>query len=135
MDVYKAGTRPNGPVNPDYFVGDVMMENLNACPEPARTNTLRVTFQPGGRTNWHTHPYGQTLVVLTGVGRVQLEGEAVQEITPGDVVWIPAGEKHWHGAAPDQEMCHIAVQERDEAGSTANWLEPVSDADYGAAIA
>jgi len=133
MDVHKAGTRPGSAPNKDYFVGDVFMENINSCPAPSRANIVRVTFQPGGRTNWHTHPFGQTLIVLTGVGRLQKLGEGVQEIRPGDVVWIPAGEKHWHGAAPDQEMCHIAVQERDDTDSSATWMEPVSDSDYTAA--
>lgn len=136
MDVVKSGTRPSGPANADYFVGDVVMEQVHNCPAPARANIARVTFQPGARTNWHTHPLGQTLYVLSGVGRVQKQGEPVHEILPGDVVWIPPGEKHWHGAAPDTEMCHIACQERGgEDDMSAHWLEPVSDADYTVAPA
>lgn len=132
MDIHKKGSRPCAPGNPDYFGGDVQMELINDAPAPARAHMARVTFQPGGRTNWHTHPFGQTLFVLTGIGRVQLEGQTVREIRPGDVVWIAPGEKHWHGAAPDHEMCHIACQEKDAQDSAAVWLEPVSEADYTA---
>lgn len=130
MDIKKSGTRPQKPGNPDYFTGDVSMEPINDAPTPARVNMARVTFQPAARTNWHTHPFGQTLYVVSGVGRVQSEGGPVREIHPGDVIWFAPGEKHWHGAAPDQEMCHIACQEKDERDLAADWLEAVSDADY-----
>lgn len=130
MELKKSAQRTANPGNPDYFTGEVMLEPLNDAPEPARVNMARVTFQPGARTNWHTHPYGQTLYVVSGRGLVQSAGEAVREILPGDVVWIPGGEKHWHGAAPDSEMCHIAVQEKDSRDLAADWLEPVADADY-----
>ena len=96
---------------------------------PARVAAIRVTFLPGARTNWHSHPFGQTLFVVSGVGRVGVRGGPVRVIRPGDTVWIPPGEEHWHGAAPDGPMAHIAIQEKDD-GRTADWLEPVADADY-----
>jgi len=132
MDIRKAAERTPKPSNPDYFTGEVSLEPLNDAPAPARVNMAKVTFQPGGRTNWHTHPFGQTLYVISGVGRVQKEGEPIREILPGDVVWIPPGENHWHGAAPNEAMCHIAVQEKDAQDMAATWLEPVSEADYTA---
>jgi quercetin dioxygenase-like cupin family protein len=94
----------------------------------------RVSFEPGARTAWHTHPLGQTLYVVSGVGRVQKEGEPVREIRAGDTVWIPPGEKHWHGAAPDHGMTHVAMQEAVD-GSAVEWLEQVSDADYTKPVA
>ena len=93
----------------------------------------RVSFEPGARTNWHHHPLGQTLYVISGVGRVQTKGGPVKEIRPGDTVWIPPGEKHWHGASPTNSMCHIAMQEALD-GVYSTWLEPVTDAEYGAAL-
>ena len=102
---------------------------LIEAPEPARLLGASVTFEPGARTAWHTHPLGQTLFVLSGVGRVQKLGEPVQEIKPGDTVWIAPGEKHWHGAAPDVAMSHIAIQEAVD-GVAVTWMEHVSDADY-----
>jgi len=134
MDIRKAADRASKPSNSDYFGGEVTLEPLNDAPTPARVNIAKVTFQPGGRTNWHTHPFGQTLYVISGTGRVQTQGEPVREITAGDVVWFPPGEKHWHGAAPDSEMCHIAVQEKDASDMAADWLEPVSEADYHAPV-
>ena len=115
----------------DHFTGEVWMDPLHDAPEPARANALLVTFLPGGRTNWHTHPYGQVLYVVSGVGRAQSRGKPVQVIRPGDVIWFEPGEEHWHGAAPDAPMAHIAVQEKGESG-TADWLEPVADGDYAA---
>lgn len=129
VEVIKANARPTNTGNPDYFTGDVLQDPINAAPEPARIRVVRVQFAPGARTNWHTHPLGQTLYVLSGVGRVQKEGEAVQEILPGDTVWIPPGERHWHGAAPDRTMTHIAMQEALD-GEAVEWQEPVSDEDY-----
>lgn len=129
MDVIKADELAEKPAPSAYFTGEVWQIPLGAPPEPARVKVLSVRFAPGGRTNWHTHPLGQTLIVLGGVGRVQLRGGPVQEISAGDVVRIPPGEIHWHGAAPDAEMTHIAVQE-ELNGSAADWLEPVTDADY-----
>lgn len=96
---------------------------------PGRAAGNEVTFQPGARTAWHTHPAGQTLIITAGSGRVQHEGGPVEEVRPGDVVWFPAGEKHWHGASPDAAMTHIAVHEVID-GSAVTWLEPVSDEDY-----
>lgn len=131
MDIFKAGSRPTKRAPADYFVGEVLQDAINEAPEPARVRQVRVTFMPGARTNWHTHPYGQTLYVLSGVGRVQVFGGPVREIRPGDSVWFPPGEKHWHGAAPDTMMCHIATQEALN-GVMADWMEPVTDAQYTA---
>jgi len=119
----------------DRFTGMVFMDQVFEPEDPSRLQAIRVTFAPGGRTNWHTHAVGQILYVLSGTGRYQLEGEEVQEIFPGDTVIIPAEQRHWHGAAPDQMMCHLALSETDEAGAGTDWLESVSDADYTAAPA
>jgi quercetin dioxygenase-like cupin family protein len=108
------------------------MDPLFAAPEPARVTGLNVTFEPGARTAWHTHPLGQILIVTAGCGRVQREGGPVEEIKPGDVVWIAPGEKHWHGAGPATAMTHIAIQEKLD-GRYVDWLEHVSDAEYGKA--
>lgn len=129
MQHYKAGTRPSKKAPDSYFTGTVWQDPIVEAPEPARIRGLRVTFEPGARTAWHSHPLGQTLVVLSGVGRFQSEGEPVVEIRPGDVIWIAPGEKHWHGAAPDTLMCHLAFQESLD-GTHANWMEHVSDEDY-----
>lgn len=116
----------------DKFVGQVLHDQVFAPEAPSRLRVSRVTFTPGGRTNWHTHAVGQILYVLSGVGRYQREGEPVQEIGPGDTVVIPPKTRHWHGAAPDQMMCHLALSETDDAGAATEWQEPVSDADYAA---
>lgn len=129
MIIHPAGSRPSAPAPAAYFTGTVRMDPLINAPAPARLRGLSVTFEPGARTNWHTHPLGQTLVVTAGLGRVGKRGEPVQVIRPGDVVWIPPGEEHWHGAAPDCAMTHIALQEELE-GTTADWLEPVAEGDY-----
>ncbi len=129
MLIHRAGSRPSTTPNPDWFTGTVRMDPLINAPAPARLHGLSVTFEPGARTNWHTHPLGQTLIVTAGAGLVQKEGEAMQRITPGDVIWFEPGEKHWHGAAPDCAMTHIALQEELD-GSAADWLEPVTDAQY-----
>lgn len=129
MIIHPTGSRPSTPANPDYFTGTVRMDPLISAPAPARLNAVSVTFEPGARTHWHTHPLGQTLIVTTGLGRAQKEGEPLQILRPGDVVWFEPGEKHWHGAAPDCAMTHIAAQEAQD-GSAATWLDPVSDADY-----
>ena len=115
-----------------YFTGTVWQDPVIAAPEPARLHAFRVSFEPGARTAWHTHPLGQTLHVLSGVGRVQVWGEPVREIRPGDTVWIPPGEKHWHGAAPTSAMVHLAMQEALD-GVTADWLEAVTDEQYAVA--
>jgi quercetin dioxygenase-like cupin family protein len=132
MDIRPAGSQPTRRGPAEYFTGAVQMDPIIAAPEPARINALRVSFAPGARTAWHTHPLGQTLHVLFGVGRMQAEGGPVREIRPGDTIWIPPGEKHWHGAAPETGMVHLAMQEGLD-GKTADWLEQVSDADYLAA--
>jgi quercetin dioxygenase-like cupin family protein len=133
MQIFSDGSRPTRRAPAEYFVGAVWQDPIVTAEAPARLMALRVSFEPGARTNWHTHPLGQTLYVVSGVGRVQREGEPVQQIRAGDTVWIAPGEKHWHGAAPDHAMTHIAMQEALD-GSAATWLEPVSDADYVAAV-
>jgi quercetin dioxygenase-like cupin family protein len=130
MEIKRAGTQPSGRGPAEYFTGNVRVDPLNTAPDPARVSMALVTFEPAARTAWHTHPLGQTLIVTAGGGRVQLEGEPVQEIRPGDVVWIAPGERHWHGAGPQTAMSHIAVQERLE-GSPVTWLEHVTDEQYG----
>jgi quercetin dioxygenase-like cupin family protein len=129
MIIHPAGSRPSQQADPAYFTGTVRMDPLNAAAEPGRVRAIHVTFEPGARTNWHSHPYGQTLIVTSGKGRVQTEGGPLKDIRPGDVIWFDAGERHWHGAAPDCAMSHIAVQEAQD-GKTADWEEPVSDTDY-----
>jgi quercetin dioxygenase-like cupin family protein len=129
MEIKRAGTQPSGRGPADYFTGTVRIDPLNTAPDPARVSMALVTFEPGARTAWHTHPLGQTLIVTAGYGRVQREGEPIQEIRPGDVIWIAPGERHWHGAGPQTAMSHIAVQERQD-GSPVTWLEHVTDAQY-----
>lgn len=131
MDIHRAG-RATKKANPDWFTGEVWQDPIVEAPDPARVRAVSVGFAPGARTNWHTHPLGQTLYVVSGLGRVQKLGEPVQEIRPGDTVWIAPGEKHWHGAAPTTGMVHIAIHESLD-GKHIDWLEPVSDADYAAA--
>lgn len=134
MDIHRNGSRPTRRGPADYFTGTVWLDPIVNAPAPARVAAARVSFEPGARTAWHTHPLGQTLYVVSGVGRVQKEGEPVHEIRAGDTVWIPPGEKHWHGAAPDHGMTHVAMQEAVD-GSAVEWLEQVSDADYTKAVA
>lgn len=131
MKITSSGTVPTKRAPAEYFTGTVWQDPINMAPAPARLASTRVTFEPGARTAWHTHPFGQTLYVLSGVGRVQSEGGPLREIRAGDVVWIPPGEKHWHGAAPTTMMSHVAMQEADN-GKTADWLEYVTDADFNA---
>ena len=132
MEHFKSGTRPTkfGPAT--AFTGTVFQDPIIDAPVPARVRAIRVTFLPGARTFWHTHPLGQTLHVLSGAGRFQTWGERIIEIRPGDTIWIPPGEKHWHGAAPETNMVHLAFQEYLD-GTTVTWLEAVSDEDYAAA--
>lgn len=130
MDIKRAGTQPSGKAPAQWFTGTVRLDPLFSPPDPARVAMALVTFEPGARTHWHTHPLGQTLIVTSGCGSVQREGGAIEEIRPGDVVWFAPGEKHWHGATAATAMSHIAVQEKLN-GSPVDWLEPVSDADYG----
>jgi len=129
MEIIAAGARPSHPAPEKWFTGRVWQDPVIEAPEPARLRALRVTFAPGARTAWHTHPLGQTLHVLSGAGLVGLRGEAPRPIRPGDTVWIAPGEEHWHGAAPDTMMCHLAMQEALE-GQVAHWLEQVAEADY-----
>ena len=130
MDIKRCGTQPSGRGSAEYFTGVVRMDPLNSPPEPARVAMVQVTFEPGARTAWHTHPLGQTLIVTSGCGRVQREGGPVEAIHAGDVVWFSPGEKHWHGAAATTAMSHIAVQEK-QGGTAVQWLEHVTDAQYG----
>ncbi len=129
MQIRRSGTRVPSKGNADYFTGKVEVEGLFEAPEPARAVSALVTFEPGARTAWHTHPLGQTLIVVSGRGRAQRAGGPVEEIGAGDVVWFPPGEKHWHGANPESALTHIAIQEKLD-GKAADWLEPVSDAEY-----
>ena len=129
MKITPSGSEPTKRAPASYFTGTVWQDPVIETPAPGRLNATRVTFEPGARTAWHTHPVGQTLYVLSGTGRVQTEGQPVHEIRPGDVVWIPPGEKHWHGAAPGNLMTHLAMQES-ENGSFATWLEHVTDEQY-----
>lgn len=129
MDIKRSSARSasKGPGN--YFTGDVKVEPLVEAPAPARVRAASVTFAPGARTAWHTHPLGQTLIVTEGIGWAQTEGGPVEEIKPGDVVWFAPGEKHWHGASANSAMTHIAIQEALD-GKAVDWLEQVSDAQY-----
>ena len=130
MKIMQAGERPCKLANPEWFTGRVWQEPVVEAAAPARLRALKVTFEPEARTAWHTHPLGQTLHVLSGVGLVGLRGEPPKVIRPGDTVWIPPDEDHWHGAAPDSQMCHLAMQEADDAGQVADWLDQVSEAEY-----
>jgi quercetin dioxygenase-like cupin family protein len=130
MEIRRAGSRPSGKVPEDYFTGTVRVDPLFEAPDPARVVGASVTFEPGARTAWHTHPLGQTLIVMSGCGRAQRWGGEVEEIRPGDVIWFAPGEKHWHGAAPATAMNHFAIQEKLD-GKTADWMEKVSDEQYG----
>jgi quercetin dioxygenase-like cupin family protein len=129
MDIKRNGSRPSNIGSADYFTGAVRIDPLFQAPEPARAAGASVTFEPGARTAWHTHPLGQTLIVTAGLGWVQREGGPVEEIHPGDVIWFPPGEKHWHGATPTTAMTHIAVQEALN-GKVVDWMEQVSNAQY-----
>ena len=129
MKIHAAGSRPTNLAPPDYFTGTVWQDPIIATEAPARLAATRVSFEPGARTAWHTHPLGQTLYVISGVGRVQSLGGPILEIKAGDTVWIPPGEKHWHGASPTNAMTHIAMQEALD-GSFATWMEQVTYAEY-----
>ncbi|NMO14919.1 cupin domain-containing protein [Pyxidicoccus fallax] len=129
--IARAGSQPSAKGPAENFTGAVRVDPLFAANAPARTSGASVTFEPGARTAWHTHPLGQTLVVTAGLGRVQFWGGAAEEIRPGDVVWIPPGQKHWHGASPTTAMTHLAIQEALD-GKVVEWMEKVTDAQYGA---
>jgi quercetin dioxygenase-like cupin family protein len=131
MDIKRSGSQPSGKGPGDWFTGTVRIDPLFQAIAPARTAGNAVTFEPGARTAWHTHPLGQLLIVTAGCGRVQREGGPVEEIRPGDVVRFEPGEKHWHGAAPTTAMTHIAIQEALD-GKAVDWMEHVSDAQYEA---
>jgi quercetin dioxygenase-like cupin family protein len=131
MKIVHSGERPSARGPAEYFTGAVRVDPVVEAPEPARVRASLVTFEPGARTAWHTHPLGQTLLVTAGLGRAQSAGGPVREIRPGDTVWFAPGERHWHGAAPAAGMTHLAIQEALD-GSPVAWLEQVSDADYRA---
>ena len=129
MNIKRSGTQPSAKGQSEYFTGTVRIDPLFQANPPARALGASVTFEPGARTAWHTHPLGQILIVTAGCGLVQRLGGPVEEIRPGDVVWIPPGEKHWHGAAPTTAMTHIAIVEQLD-GKSADWMEKVSDEQY-----
>ncbi|MGC9198837.1 MAG: (R)-mandelonitrile lyase [Acidobacteriaceae bacterium] len=129
MEIQQAGAQPSTKGPAEWFTGSVRIDPLFHAPEPARVQVALVTFEPGARTAWHTHPLGQTLVISSGRGWAQREGGPVEELRPGDVVWFAPGEKHWHGAISTTAMVHIAIQERLD-GVAVDWLEPVSDQQY-----
>jgi quercetin dioxygenase-like cupin family protein len=133
MEIKRSGSQPSAKGPADWFTGNVRIDPLFAVRAPARAAGNAVTFEPGARTAWHTHPLGQTLLVTSGCGRVQREGGPIEVIRPGDVVWFEAGEKHWHGAAPTTAMTHTAVQEALD-GKNVEWLEKVSDEQYLAQV-
>ncbi len=129
MEIKRNGSRPSqkGPV--EYFTGNVRVDPIVQAPEPSRVTCGWVTFEPGARSAWHTHPLGQTLIVTAGLGWTQCWGEPIEEIRPGDVIWCPPGKKHWHGASPTTGMAHIAITEQLN-GKNVDWLEKVSDEQY-----
>ena len=129
MEIKRPGSQPSGKGPSDWFTGAVRIDPLFEAPKPARARGASVTFEPGARTAWHTHPLGQTLIVTAGCGRVQREDGAIEEIRAGDVVSFAANEKHWHGAAPTTGMTHIAIQEELD-GKVVEWMEQVSDEQY-----
>jgi len=133
MDIHPCGSRPSRRGPADSFTGIVWQEPIIEAPAPARVRSGMVRFEPGARTAWHTHPLGQTLFVISGAGRVQSFGGKVREIRAGDVVWIPPHEKHWHGAAPDTNMVHVAMQEALD-GKHVDWMEHVADEQYKAPV-
>ena len=130
MEIKRNGSQQSGKGPVDYFTGAVRVDPLFQAPDPARVTGGSVTFEPGARSAWHTHPLGQTLIVVSGLGWTQCWGEPKVEIRPGDVIWCPPGKKHWHGATPTTAMTHIAIQERDATGKVVDRLEKVSDDQY-----
>lgn len=133
MDIRRSGSTPSRRTPAEWFTGTVWQDVIIEAPEPARIRAVWVRFEPGARTAWHTHPLGQTLHIVAGLGRVQTWGEAIREVRPGDTVWIPPGEKHWHGAAPNVAMEHLAMQEALD-GKAVSWMEHVSDEQYGGPV-
>ncbi len=132
MEIKRVGSQASAQGSSEWFTGTVRFDPLFQAPDPALVQSVSVTFEPGARTAWHTHPLGQTLIVTAGCGWVQHEGGPIEIIRPGDVVWIAPGEKHWHGATPTTAMTHIAIHERHN-GKAVDWLEHVSDEQYRAA--
>src|SRR5713226_10576905 len=130
MDIKRVGSQPSGKGPAEYFTGTVQVDQLFNPPAPARVVGAIVTFEPGARTAWHTHPLGQTLIVTAGCGRVQRQGGPIEVIRPGDVVWFEPGEKHWHGASTTTAMTHIAIAEALD-GKAVDWMDKVSDDEYG----
>jgi quercetin dioxygenase-like cupin family protein len=122
MDIKRSGSEPSRKGSADWFTGSVRIDPMFQAPEPARVSGGHVTFEPGARTAWHTHPLGQTLIITSGLGWVQREGSPIEEVLPGDIVWFPPGEKHWHGASASAAMTHIAIQEMLN-GKNVEWLE------------
>jgi quercetin dioxygenase-like cupin family protein len=133
MNIQTCGSAPSRRMSADWFTGAVWQDPIIEAPAPARVRSAYVRFEPGARTNWHTHPLGQTLCIIAGVGRVQVWGGPIREVRAGDVVWFPPNEKHWHGAGPTTNMVHIAIQEALD-GKHVDWLEKVTDAQYQAAV-
>jgi quercetin dioxygenase-like cupin family protein len=131
MEIKRSGSQPSGKGPAEYFTGAVRIDPLFEASAPARARGASVTFEPGARTAWHTHPLGQTLIVTAGCGRAQRWGGPIEEIRAGDVVWFPPGEKHWHGATSTTAMTHIAIQEQLD-GKAVEWMEHVSDEQYRA---
>jgi quercetin dioxygenase-like cupin family protein len=129
MEIRRVGSHPSSKGAAEYFTGAVRLDMLIEAPDPARVVSASVTFEPGARTAWHTHPLGQTLIVTSGCGRARRWGGPVEEIRPGDVIWFAPGEKHWHGASPTTGMTHIAIQEKLN-GKTVDWLEQVNEEQY-----
>jgi quercetin dioxygenase-like cupin family protein len=129
VDIKRNGSQPSGKGPAEWFTGNVRIDPLNQAPTPARVSVASVTFEPGARTAWHSHPLGQTLVVTAGSGLVQSWGKQIEHIHPGDVIWSPPDEKHWHGAAPTTAMTHISIVEQLD-GKSADWMEKVSDEQY-----
>lgn len=131
MEIIRNGSQPSGKGSADWFTGTVRVDPLFQPNSARRAAAALVTFEPGARTAWHTHPLGQTLIVISGLGRVQREGSPIEDIRPGDVIWFEPGERHWHGAAPENAMSHIAIQENLD-GKVVDWMEQVTDEQYGA---
>ena len=131
MDIKRSGSQASAPGPADWFTGTTRIDPLFAAPAPARVAGASVTFEPGARTAWHTHPLGQTLIITSGAGWVQKEGGPKEEVHPGDVIWFPPQEKHWHGATKTTAMTHIAIQESLE-GKVVDWMEKVTDEQYQA---
>jgi quercetin dioxygenase-like cupin family protein len=129
MNIQRSGSQPFGNGPAEYFTGTVRIEPLFQAHEPARALGASVTFEPGARTAWHSHPLGQTLIVTAGLGRARSWGGPLEEIRPGDVIWFAPGEKHWHGASPTTAMTHIAIQEQ-QGGRAADWMEQVTEDQY-----